>query len=45
MSEQSKVGQVGWIDITVDDATGLGDFYKDTVADVDESATAALFQP
>ncbi len=29
MSEQT--GKIGWIDITVDDATGLRDFYADVV--------------
>lgn len=27
MSDQPKLGSVGWIDLTVDDATGLRDFY------------------
>jgi hypothetical protein len=31
MSDESQVGKVGWIDITVDDADGLRDFYKEVV--------------
>ena len=31
MSDESQVGKVGWIDITVDDADGLRDFYKAVV--------------
>ncbi len=31
MSEQSEVGKIGWIDISVDDATGLRDFYRQVV--------------
>lgn len=31
MSDASQVGTVGWIDITVDDADGLRDFYKEVV--------------
>lgn len=31
MSDASEVGKIGWIDITVDDATGLRDFYKKVV--------------
>lgn len=27
----STIGKVGWIDMTVDDATGLRDFYKQVV--------------
>lgn len=27
MSDQPKLGSIGWIDLTVDDATGLRDFY------------------
>jgi predicted enzyme related to lactoylglutathione lyase len=26
-----KIGKIGWIDMTVDDATGLRDFYKEVV--------------
>lgn len=29
MSEQLPVGSIGWIDITVDDASSLRDFYRD----------------
>ncbi len=35
MSE--NMGKIGWIDMTVDDATGLRDFYQ--------GATSALYQP
>lgn len=31
MSDGKQVGKIGWIDITVDDATGLRDFYKNVV--------------
>lgn len=31
MSDKNAVGNIGWIDITVDDATGLCDFYKEVV--------------
>ena len=31
MSDNSGVGKIGWMDITVDDATGLRDFYKNVV--------------
>ncbi|MBU2675899.1 MAG: VOC family protein [Gammaproteobacteria bacterium] len=31
MSDDNQVGKIGWIDITVDDATGLRDFYKAVV--------------
>ena len=31
MSDESQVGKVGWIDITVDDADGLRDFYQEVV--------------
>ena len=31
MSGENQVGKIGWIDITVDDATGLRDFYKNIV--------------
>lgn len=31
MSDDSGVGKIGWIDITVDDATGLRDFYSKVV--------------
>ena len=27
MADDAEIGKVGWIDITVDDATGLSDFY------------------
>lgn len=48
MSDNSQVGKIGWIDMTVDDAEGVRDFYKHVVGwgseDVDASA-AALDQP
>ena len=28
MSDNSRVGKIGWIDMTVDDAGGIRDFYK-----------------
>lgn len=31
MSDNTQVGQIGWIDMTVDDADGLRDFYKSVV--------------
>lgn len=31
MSDNSQVGKIGWIDMTVDDADGLRDFYKNVV--------------
>ena len=31
MSDESQVGKAGWIDITVDDADGLRDFYTTVV--------------
>jgi len=31
MSDNSQVGKIGWIDMTVDDADGLRDFYKSVV--------------
>jgi len=31
MSDTTQVGKIGWIDITVDDAAGLRDFYKEVV--------------
>lgn len=31
MSENSEIGKIGWIDTTVDDASGLRDFYKAVV--------------
>lgn len=35
----NDIGKVGWIDITVADATGLKDFYKEVVGwDVEESS-------
>lgn len=31
MSDEDQVGKIGWIDITVDDAAGLRDFYQKVV--------------
>lgn len=31
MSDKNQVGKIGWIDITVDDADGVRDFYKEVV--------------
>ncbi len=31
MSDGNQVGKIGWIDISVDDATGLRDFYEKVV--------------
>lgn len=31
MSDNSQIGKIGWIDMTVDDADGLRDFYKSVV--------------
>lgn len=31
MSDESQVGKIGWIDISVDNAKGLRDFYKKVV--------------
>ena len=31
MSDNSQVGKIGWIDMSVDDADGLRDFYKSVV--------------
>ena len=31
MSDNSEVGKIGWIDMTVDDAEGVRDFYKSVV--------------
>lgn len=31
MSDNSQVGKIGWIDMTVDDADGVRDFYKRVV--------------
>ena len=31
MTDHSQVGKIGWIDMTVDDADGLRDFYKSVV--------------
>ncbi len=31
MTDNTQVGKIGWIDMTVDDADGLRDFYKSVV--------------
>ena len=31
MADNSEVGKIGWIDMTVDDADGIRDFYKSVV--------------
>ena len=31
MSEPLEIGKIGWIDMTVDDATGIRDFYRTVV--------------
>lgn len=31
MSENPQIGKIGWIDMTVDDADGLRDFYQNVV--------------
>lgn len=31
MADNSRIGKIGWIDMTVDDADGLRDFYKQVV--------------
>lgn len=31
MSENSQIGKIGWIDMSVDDADGLRDFYQSVV--------------
>lgn len=37
MGNNSEIGKIGWIDTTVDDASGLRDFYKAVVGwDTDE---------
>ena len=43
-----NIGKIGWIDMTVDDASGLRDFYQQVVGwNVEDTngAGAALFQP
>lgn len=39
MSDESQVGKAGWIDITVDDADGLRDFYTAVVGWESESVS------
>ena len=39
MSDESQVGKAGWIDITVDDADGLRDFYTTVVGWESESVS------
>jgi len=31
MADESQVGKIGWIDISIDDATGLREFYQKVV--------------
>ena len=31
MGEAKRVGSIGWVDLTVDDATAVRDFYRDVV--------------
>ena len=50
MSENSQVGTIGWIAMTVDDADGIRDFYNTVVgwgsnAELPSGSTAALYQP
>lgn len=43
-----NIGKIGWIDMTVDDASGLRDFYQKVVGwkvEDPSGATAALYQP
>ena len=39
MADNSEIGKIGWIDISVDDATGLRDFYASVVGWQPESAS------
>ncbi len=39
MPDDNQVGKIGWIDITVDDATGLRDFYAEVVGWKSESVS------
>lgn len=39
MSDNSQVGKIGWIDMTVDDADGLRDFYESVVGWGTEAVT------
>ena len=39
MSDSNMVGKVGWIDITVDDASGLRDFYGKVVGWLPENVS------
>jgi predicted enzyme related to lactoylglutathione lyase len=50
MSDNSRVGKIDWIDMTVDDAGGIRDFYRTVVrwgsnAELSSGSTAALYQP
>ena len=43
-----NIGKIGWIDMTVDNASGLRDLYQQVVgwkAEDTNGAGAALFQP
>lgn len=39
MSDKSQVGKIGWIDMTVDDADGIREFYKTVVGWGSESVS------
>lgn len=39
MSDASEVGKIGWVDISVDDAAGLRDFYRKVVGWKSEDAS------
>jgi len=39
MSGKNQVGKIGWIDITVDDADGLRDFYKEVIGWTNEDVS------
>ena len=39
MSDNTEVGKIGWIDMTVDDANGVRDFYKTVVGWGSESVS------
>ena len=39
MSDNNQVGKIGWIDMTVDDADGIRDFYKAVVGWGSESVS------
>jgi hypothetical protein len=39
VADQAEIGKIGWIDISVDDATGLRDFYASVVGWQPESTS------